>query len=135
MGANGRQKVITGTDFVVVPTRDFDRAVEFYGSVLGLPCSARYGNMPGAEFETGSLTLAVMATEKFGMGFTANRNPIALQVDDYQAARAELKSRGVIFTSDTIDSGVCHMAAFEDTDGNVLMIHHRYAPRTAASDA
>jgi len=41
----------------------------------------------------------------------------------------------VIFTSDTIDSGVCHMAAFEDTDGNVLMIHHRYAPRTAASDA
>jgi hypothetical protein len=86
---------------------------------------ARYGKMPGAEFETGSLTLAVMATEKFGMGFTANRNPIALQVDDYHAARAELESRGVIFTSDTIDSGVCHMAAFEDPDGNVLMIHHR----------
>jgi len=39
----------------------------------------------------------------------------------------------VIFTSDTIDSGVCHMAAFEDPDGNVLMIHHRYAPRTAKS--
>jgi hypothetical protein len=35
----------------------------------------------------------------------------------------------VTFTSDTIDSGVCHMAAFEDRDGNVLMIHHRYAPR------
>ena len=135
MGANGQQNVITGTDFVVVPTRDFDRAVEFYGSVLGLPCSARYGQMPGAEFETGSLTLAVMATEKFGMGFTVNRNPIALQVDDYQAARTELESRGVIFTSDTIDSGVCHMAAFEDPDGNVLMIHHRYAPRTARSDA
>ncbi len=130
MAANGQQNVITGTDFVVVPTRDFDRAVEFYGSVLGLPCSARYGKMPGAEFETGSLTLAVMATEQFGMGFTANRNPIALHVDDYQAARDELESRGVTFTSDTIDSGVCHMAAFEDPDGNVLMIHHRYAPRT-----
>jgi predicted enzyme related to lactoylglutathione lyase len=135
MGETGHQNVITGTDFVVVPTRDFDRAVEFYGSVLGLPCSARYGSMPGAEFETGSLTLAVMATERFGMGFTANRNPIALQVDDYQAARTELESRGVTFTSDTIDSGVCHMASFEDRDGNVLMIHHRYAPRTAASGA
>ena len=131
MAANGQQNLITGTDFVVVPTKDFDRAVEFYGSVLGLPCSARYGKMPGAEFETGSLTLAVMATEQFGMGFTPNRNPIALQVDDYQAARTELESRGVVFTSDTIDSGVCHMAAFEDPDGNVLMIHHRYAPRTA----
>lgn len=133
MGATGQQTVITGTDFVVVPTRDFDRAVEFYGSVLGLPCSARYGKMPGAEFETGSLTLAVMATEQFGMGFAVNRNPIALQVEDYQTARTELESRGVTFTSDTIDSGVCNMAAFEDPDGNVLMIHHRYAPRTAES--
>jgi predicted enzyme related to lactoylglutathione lyase len=132
MAASGRQTVITGTDFVVVPTRDFDRAVEFYGSVLGLPCSARYGKMPGAEFETGSLTLAVMATEKFGMGFTANRNPIALQVDDYQAARAELESRGVTFTSDTIDSGVCHMAIFADPWGNPLILHHRYAPKEAA---
>ena len=122
--------LVTGVDFVVVPTQDFDRAVEFYGNVLGLPCSARYGQMPGAEFETGSLTLAVMATEKFGMGFSPNRNPIALHVEDYEAARTELESRGVTFTSDTIDSGVCHMAPFEDPDGNVLMIHHRYAPRT-----
>jgi predicted enzyme related to lactoylglutathione lyase len=135
MAAIGQHNVIMGVDFVVVPTRDFDRAVEFYGSLLRLPCSARYGQMSGAEFETGSLTLAVMATEEFGMGFTVNRNPIALHVDDYQAARAELESRGVIFTSDTIDSGVCHMAAFEDPDGNVLMIHHRYAPRTAESGA
>ena len=121
--------LVTGVDFVVVPTRDFDRAVEFYGTVLGLPCTARYGQHPGAEFETGNLTLAVMATEEFGMGFTVNKNPIALQVPDYQAARTELESRGVTFTSETIDSGVCHMAAFEDPDGNTLMIHHRYAPR------
>ena len=122
--------LVTGVDFVVVPTQDFDAAVEFYGTVLGLPCTARYGQMPGAEFETGNLTLAVLATEEFGMGFEVNKNPIALQVPDYHAARAELESRGVTFTSDTIDSGVCHMAAFEDPDGNTLMIHHRYAPRT-----
>jgi len=126
--------LVTGVDFVVVPTRNFDRAVDFYGTVLGLPCSARYGQMPGAEFETGSLTLAVIATEEFGMGFNPNRNPIALHVEDYEAARAELESRGVTFTSGTIDSGVCHMAAFDDPDGNVLMIHHRYAPRTPLAE-
>jgi catechol 2,3-dioxygenase-like lactoylglutathione lyase family enzyme len=126
--------IVTGVDFVVVPTRDFDAAVEFYGTVLGLPLTARYGQKPGAEFETGTLTLAVLATEEFGMGFTVNRNPIALHVDDYHAARAELESRGVRFTSDTIDSGVCHMAAFEDPDGNALMIHHRYAPRVPLVD-
>ena len=121
--------LVTGVDFVVVPTRNFDAPVEFYGTVLGLPCTARYGQMPGAEFETGSLTLAVMATEEFGMGFSPNKNPIALHVEDYDAARAELESRGVAFTTDTIDSGVCHMAAFDDPEGNALMIHHRYAPR------
>jgi hypothetical protein len=24
---------------------------------------------------------------------------------------------------------VCHMALFNDPDGNPLMLHHRYAPR------
>lgn len=125
--------LVTGVDFVVVPARDFDASVEFYGTVLGLPCTSRYGQMPGAEFETGTVTLAVMATEAFGMGFSANRNPIALHVEDYDAARAELESRGVTFTSDTIDSGVCLMASFDDPAGNVLMIHHRYAPRAEAA--
>ena len=124
--------IVTGVDFVVVTTQDFDAAIDFYGTVLGLPCTARYGRMPGAEFETGTLTLAVIATKEFGMGFSPNRNPIALHVEDYAEARAELESRGVTFTSDTIDSGVCHMASFEDRDGNVLMIHHRYAPRSAS---
>jgi hypothetical protein len=32
----------------------------------------------------------------------------------------------VTFRGDTIDSGVCHQAIFEDPDGNVLDIHHRY---------
>ena len=65
------------------------------------------------------------------MGFSVNKNPIAMRVDDYHAARAELESRGVVFTSDTIDSGVCHMASFEDTDGNALMIHQRYTTRVS----
>ena len=55
--------------------------------------------------------------------------PIALHVDDVAAARAELESRGVTFMGDTIDSGVCHQALFRDPDGNVLDLHHRYAPK------
>jgi catechol 2,3-dioxygenase-like lactoylglutathione lyase family enzyme len=50
--------LVTGVDFVAVPTRDFDRSVEFYGTVLGLPCIERYGRAPGAEFQAGDLTLA-----------------------------------------------------------------------------
>jgi predicted enzyme related to lactoylglutathione lyase len=123
--------VIGGVDFVYVPTREFDRAVQFYGEVLELPLSARYGKMPGAEFETGNLTLAVIQPDAFGVEFHANKNAIALHVDDVAAARQKLESLGVTFTADTIDSGVCHMAFFEDPDGNALMLHHRYAPRQA----
>ena len=38
--------------------------------------------------------------------------------------------RGVTFAGDTYDSGVCHMAFFHDPDGNSLMLHRRYAPRS-----
>ncbi len=121
--------LITGTDFITVATRDFDAAIAFYGGVLGLPLSKRWGQMPAAEFETGNLTIAVMQSDAFGLEFRANNHPLELRVDDFDAARDELKSRGVEFKGETIDSGVCLQAFFEDPDGNLLAIHHRYAPR------
>jgi hypothetical protein len=36
----------------------------------------------------------------------------------------------VQFQGDTFDTGVCHMGFFADPDGNALMLHHRYAPRS-----
>ena len=55
---------------------------------------------------------------------------MALHVEDVAAARATLEERGVGFHGDIFDTGVCHMALFADPDGNALMLHHRYAPRT-----
>ena len=119
---------ITGVDFITVPTRDFDAASAFYRDVLGLECSTRWGQMPAAEFETGTLTIAVMQSDAFGVEFAPHSHPIALHVDDVEAARAELEAQGVAFFGETMDSGVCHMAHFRDPDGNALMFHHRYAP-------
>jgi catechol 2,3-dioxygenase-like lactoylglutathione lyase family enzyme len=120
--------LITGTDFITVAAKDFDTAVAFYVDVLGLPLSKRWGDMPAAEFETGNLTIAVMQSDAFGVEFQANNHPLELRVDDFEAAKDELESRGVEFKGETLDSGVCYQAFFEDPDGNVLAIHHRYAP-------
>ncbi|MDX6733795.1 MAG: hypothetical protein QOC54_3743 [Baekduia sp.] len=119
---------ITGVDFVAVPTKDFDASMHFYGEVLGLPFVKRWGEMPGAEFQAGNLTLAIMDPTAFGQEFRPHGLPIALQVDDVAAAREHLESQGVKFTGDTIDSGVCHQAIFLDPSGNALDLHHRYAP-------
>jgi predicted enzyme related to lactoylglutathione lyase len=124
--------IVTGVDFVSLPTRDIAAAGDFYAGVLGLERSKvwqRTGEEPlGAEFEAGDLTIALIASERLGIPFQPNKVPIALHVDDVEAARAELESRGVTFGADTIDSGVCFMANFSDPDGNALMLHHRYAP-------
>ena len=120
--------LITRTDFVFLPIRSFEKAEEFYGRTLGLPCSKRYDNDLGGEFETGSLTIQLVDVAKIGREFEPSTGAIALHVDDVEAARSELESQGVTFSGETMDSGVCYQAFFEDQDGNALILHHRYAP-------
>ena len=128
--------MVTGVDFICIPTQNFDASVDFYENTLGLEKSKQWGQMHGQEFENGTVTIAVMESEQFGLDFSPHSLPIAFQVDDVEAARKELESKGIEFAADTLDSGVCHMAHFRDPDGNVLMLHHRYAPKDAhPSDA
>ena len=133
MAVTGR--TVTGVDFVSVPTRDLDRAVEFYGNVLGLERSVYIPDRQFAEFETGNVTLSIANFERMGMEHHVSPNPIALHVEDMEAARAALERAGVTFAGDTFDTGVCHMSFFTDPDGNSLMLHHRYAPRVTESSA
>src|SRR6476619_2527537 len=98
---------ISGVDFITVPTKDFEKSCEFYGDVLGLRRSKQWGSMPAAEFETGTLTIAVMQSDAFGIEFARHSHPIALHVADVAAAREELEGKGVTFAADTIDSDVC----------------------------
>ena len=65
-----------------------------------------------------------------GGTFAPQKNAhLALHVDDIDASRAELEAKGVEFVGETLDTGVCRMAFFNDPDGNDLMLHHRYSPR------
>ncbi|MEZ5074922.1 MAG: VOC family protein [Solirubrobacterales bacterium] len=116
--------MITGLDFVAVPSTDPERSRAFYVDTLGLrpDDSARF------ELWAGDTCFAIWEPAKLGMEFVAqvNAHP-ALHVDDVAAARADLEAKGVEFLGETLDTGVCHMALFKDPDGNDLMLHHRYA--------
>ena len=123
------EQLVTGVDFVPFSTQDMDKAVEFYGEILGLRRSVYIPERNYAEFETGNVTFSVVVGEATGIGHRVNALAVALHVDDVAAARATLEQRGVEFSGDILDTGVCHMAFFADPDGNALMLHHRYAPR------
>ena len=118
--------MIAGLDFVGVPSTDAERSRAFYVDTLGLQPdkSARF------EFWAGDTCFAIWEPARLGQEFAPQKNAHpALHVEDVAAARAELEAKGVGFTGEVFDTGVCHMAFFTDPDGNDLMLHHRYAPR------
>ncbi|MET0939638.1 MAG: VOC family protein [Gaiellaceae bacterium] len=112
-------------DFISVPTRDRTHAVTWYRDVLGLPKS----DVTDGEVEAPNVTFSFWEPERENLPFVANGAGVALRVADVAAARAELEAKGVEFIAETWDSGVCHVAAFRDPDGNTLILHRRYAPR------
>jgi catechol 2,3-dioxygenase-like lactoylglutathione lyase family enzyme len=110
-------------DFVSLPTRNMERAKQFYGEVLGLP-SHDYSPY---DFETSNVTLELWEPEEQGVPFEPNTNGVALRVPDVEAAVEELRQAGAEIMG-IRDSGVCHMGFVKDPDGNVLILHRRYAP-------
>lgn len=112
-------------DFLGIPAQDPDRALAFYRDVLGMTPDAH------AKYEVwaGHSCFGIWEPEKNGMPFIPQQgNPYPLRADDVEAMRAELEAKGVQFVMPTLDTGVCRMAIFEDTEGNQLMLHRRYAP-------
>jgi catechol 2,3-dioxygenase-like lactoylglutathione lyase family enzyme len=116
---------VDSVDFVSVATRDLERSRRFYAETLGLEPSTH----TDAEFETRNVTLSLWEPERDGEPFVANEAGIALRVPDVHAARDRLEAAGVVFIGETVDTGVCHMAFLRDPDGNVLILHRRYALR------
>ena len=117
--------IVERTDFVSVPVQDLDRARKFYSETLGIHSPDVNADWP--EFETGNVSLYLVDPTKMGTEFKSHSLHIALRVPDVAAARAGLESKGVEFEGEILDTGVCHMAFFRDSEGNALMLHRRYA--------
>src|SRR3954451_17942840 len=106
--------------FIGVPSRDAERARTFYREVLGL----RPDEHGQYESWAGGTCLGIWEPEKVGMPFVAQQgSPVALGVADVAPTRPELEPKGVEFAGGDLDTGVCHIAFFSDSDGTVLMLH------------
>lgn len=106
-----------------VATKDAEKSIAFYRDILGLKPDPK----SKYEFWAGDLCLSIWEPEKLGWPFEASNNGPAFHVDDIAAARTALEENGINFRGETIDTGVCRMAMFDDPDGNQLILHSRYA--------
>jgi catechol 2,3-dioxygenase-like lactoylglutathione lyase family enzyme len=119
--------IVERTDFISVPVTDMERSQRFYGETLGLP-KISDGGFP--EYQLGeNVSLYLLDPKSLGSEFTAPHTAsIALRVPDVAETWRELEAKGVPFEGEIFDTSVCHMAHFRDPDGNVFMLHRRYAP-------
>ena len=107
---------------IALKSPNFPRAKEFYTQTLGL---AIVGGIPGSDIvflDIGGTTIELMqgpaptGADKPGCGFVH----MAFEVDDVDAAYAELKGKGVEFFVEPKNVGDIRLAFFHDPDGNEL---------------
>ncbi len=123
---------ISKVDSIGIPSENTERSRGFYVETLGLRPDEHARN----EFWVGQTCFAIWEPARFGTDFQPQKNGIALlHVEDVAAVRDELEAKGVEFAGETLDTGVCHMATFTDPNGNELVLHHRYAPYSDASQS
>ena len=116
---------IGSLDHVYYWTRDMDRAVAFYGTVLGLTVSSRSGD-EWAEFQAGPIRLALHRTEDTSIPPSGT---VVFRVPDLDEARWSLEQRGVVFDGQESEvPAVARFATFHDPDGNPVQLIEYLAP-------
>ncbi len=114
---------ITGIDLSGYMTKDYDRAMAFYGGVLGLEPTKVYPGGAGAEFELADGTTFGLWNPGDTMPFRP-ASGLLFAVEDLDAAKAALKAHGVPITMEH-ESEICFMAMCDDPDGNAVVLHKR----------
>jgi predicted enzyme related to lactoylglutathione lyase len=105
---------------------DMARARAFYEGDLGLKPTMVHGEPGGlqrTEYDIGASTLSLGCAP--GWNPSSDGCSVALEVEDFAAAIASLKSTGVRFKIEPFPTPVCQMAFIFDPDSNVVCIHKR----------
>jgi catechol 2,3-dioxygenase-like lactoylglutathione lyase family enzyme len=112
-------------DDVFFNVDDMAKSVAFYRDTLGLP--VKYQSADWVEVDAGNVTIAL---RRFGSGPEGRPElgvgegaTIVFEVDDIEAAKAELEGQGVRFLGGVFEYGAVKLAAFEDMNGNVLQVY------------
>jgi predicted enzyme related to lactoylglutathione lyase len=114
--------------FVAYPVIDIERSRGFYEGVLGLQPSREFTGESYAwiEYDLGANTFAVAMMPPGQWNPSADGPSVGLEVEEFDAAIAELKARSIPFDVEAMETPVCRMAVIADPDGNKITIHKRH---------
>jgi predicted enzyme related to lactoylglutathione lyase len=120
---------VTEIAFACYAVTDMMRARSFYEGVLGLKPTTVTDtpNSKWVEYEFGPHALAIGSAP--GWKPSPDGCSVALEVEDFDAAIADLKKKNVRFRMEPFPTPVCRMAMIFDPDGNTICIHKRNAGR------
>lgn len=109
--------------FTMYPVKDSARARTFYEETLGLTPGSRSPNGVWTEYDLpGGGCLALFRTEDLQPSASAGGS-VALEVEDLDELNARLKTEGVQYKAEMIQSPVCRMSIILDSEGNAIILH------------
>jgi len=115
---------VTELAFCCYAVTDMKRARAFYEQTFNLtPAIAIKGQWTEYQFGPDALALGCSPDWKP----SSDGCVAALEVEDFDAAIAHLKSQNVKFRIEPMDTPVCRMAMVIDPDGNTVCVHKRKA--------
>ena len=107
--------------FVGHPSKDMQKAKQFYGELLGLKLDAEYTDK---WIEYSAPDGKVVALDGYSPELSPEAGPfLALETDDIEKELGRLKAAGTTILKDLFDNGTCKMAIIQDPNGNNLMLH------------
>src|ERR1700743_1615798 len=96
--------------FIAYPSTDMARSKAFYEGILGL--KPTYENKTETftwiEYDIGATTLGVGQSSDWKP--SSDGPTVALEVDDFEKAIADLRQHGLFFVMEPLETHVCHMA-------------------------
>ena len=111
---------VTGIDASYYYANDFNRAVSFYTTLLGMEPAQLVPDMFAEWVFAGGEAFGLYKGEDF-----KTSHGVMFAVADVHASVEELKARGVAFDGEVEDTPVCHMAFGTDSEGNGFILHKR----------
>jgi len=122
--------MITGIEHTAIAAADIVALADWYVDMLGFEINYKSPNAIFVRAENGTMLELIHAEgerQPAGMKTPGIRH-LALAVDDFDTVYVRLRSRGLQFLGEPMESKGNRVVFFTDPEGNILHLLHRATP-------